>query len=146
MRTYFDSSVLVPLLNEKSPHYAEARGFWLSSTERVTSCHALAETYRTLTTLKNPIPTKAASRLIRGLSGTVEFCPSASADYLAAVERCADQGLSGAIVYDAAHVAMARAARVDRIVTRNKKHFDLFAAGIRGHVRPLRTQSGRVGG
>jgi hypothetical protein len=35
------------------------------------------------------------------------------------------------IVYDAAHVAMARAARVDRIVTRNKKHFDLFAAGIR---------------
>ena len=68
MKTYFDSNVLVSRLNVNSPHHAAAVAALAAAGKGAgTSTHALAETYRTLTTLKQPIPPRAAAQLVEGL-------------------------------------------------------------------------------
>jgi len=128
MKTYFDSNVLVSLLNARSPYkpqadaaLAEARG------TAFTSAHALAETYRTLTTLALPIPPRQARQMVKGLGGIMEVVEISRPVYDAALADVAKQGLAGAIIYDALHCHAARAGKAKQIVTRNASHIRLFA-------------------
>ncbi len=131
MRTYLDSTVLVSLLYAQSRFnkaaetvLAEAAG------QAFTSTHALAETYRTLTTLKLPIPPRAARQLVAGLEAAVRITEISRPVYFAALTEVARQGLAGAIVYDAVHCLAARAGKAKRVVTRNASHFRLFCGAM----------------
>lgn len=132
MRTYFDSSALVPLLLRRSRfHAAAAAALKTAGEEAVTSTHALAETFRTLTSLTpDPLPPKAARELIRSLDKVMAVRPLSRDNYHAAMAAMATQGLSGPIVYDALHCRAAQEAEVRRILTRNAKHLRLFADGM----------------
>ncbi len=129
MRTYFDSSALVPLLLRRSRFHASATAVLREAgTEAVTSTHALAETFRTLTSLTpDPLPPKAARELIRSLDKVMEVRPLERGNYDDALAAMAAQGLCGPIVYDALHCCAAQQAKARRIVTRNAKHLRLFA-------------------
>jgi predicted nucleic acid-binding protein len=131
VKTYLDSSVLVSLLYEQS-RFKQAADAALAEAKggAFTSTHALAETYRTLTTLKFPIPPRAARELIAGLEPVVSVVEISRVAYDEALAETARQGLAGAIVYDALHCHAARAGRAKRIVTRNPNHFQLFASSI----------------
>jgi predicted nucleic acid-binding protein len=130
MKTFFDASVLVPLLNAHSPHHSQAEAFWLEADARATSCHALAESYRTLTTLKHPLTPENARTALHDLAGKMELVSGTPKIYKEAIRRMADGGHSGAMIYDALHCVAAKESKADKIVTRNKPHFDFFAGEI----------------
>ena len=68
MKTYLDSTVLVSLLYAQSRYKAAADAALAAAKgDAFTSTHALVETYRTLTTLKLPIPPRAARQLVAGM-------------------------------------------------------------------------------
>lgn len=131
MKTYFDSSVLVSLLCAHSQFKAAADAALADAAGKAfTSTHALAETYRTLTTLQHPIPPAAAAKMVLGLHATLRVVDLPRAVYHAGLAEVARQGLAGAIVYDAVHCFAARAENAGRIVTRNAPHFRLFAGSV----------------
>ena len=130
MKIFFDASVLVPFLNVKSPHHAQAESLWLEAGERATSCHALAESYRTLTTLKHPLTPENARAALDDLRTRMELVDGTPALYSEAMKRMADGKQAGAMIYDALHCVAAEHCQADKIVTRNKPHFDLFAGEI----------------
>lgn len=130
MKIFFDASVLVPLVNQESPHHAQALSYWTSASERVTSCHAMAEAFRTLTTLKKPLMPESARRLLDQLRGKIELVAGTPELYSEAMRRMAEGNRSGAMIYDALHCVAAGQCHADKIVTRNKPHFDMFANGI----------------
>src|SRR5438309_2063064 len=131
MKSFFDASVLVPLVNKSSPHHAEATKHWINSDQRATSCHALAECYRTLTTLKHPVRPEDARAALAELKSKIELVSGMPEMYNEAIRRMAAGGHAGAMVYDALHCVAAGKCKADKIITRNKAHFDLFADGIR---------------
>ncbi len=131
MNTYFDSNVLVSRLNVNSPHHTAAvKALAAAGKGAGTSTHALAETYRTLTTLKQPIPPRAATELVLGLLEKLDVRDIPAAAYTAALQEVARQGLAGAIVYDAVHCFAARQFGAVAVVTRNGPHFRLFAGNL----------------
>ena len=131
MKTYLDSSVLVSLLCAHFKFKAAADAALLDAAGKAfTSTHALAETYRTITTLQHPIPPAAAFKLVNSLKSNLQVVDLSLAVYLAALAEVARQGLAGAIVYDAIHGFAARAGGATRIVTRNAPHFRLFSGTL----------------
>ena len=128
--TFLDTSILVGALLEKHPEHAACLEALEGTAGPFTDAHALAETYRTLTTLHHPIPPAAAAKLVVGLQSTLRVVDLPRAVYHAALAEVARQGLAGAIVYDAVHCFAARAGNAGRIVTRNAPHFRLFAGTI----------------
>src|SRR2546428_8634690 len=83
MKTFFDASVLVSLLNKSSPHHAEATKHWIKCEQRATSCHALAECYRTLTTLKQPLRPEDARAALNELQTKIELVTGTPDIYVA---------------------------------------------------------------
>lgn len=130
MKTFFDASVIVPLVNQESPHHAQALSHWAVADERVTSCHALAEAFRTLTTLKRPLPPEAARTALEKLCSRIDLVEGSPKLYSEAIRRMAEGKHAGAMIYDALHCVAAEQCQADKIVTRNKPHFDLFSKGI----------------
>ena len=131
MKTYLDSTVLVSLLYAQSRFKAAADAALAeASGQAFTSTHALVETYRTLTTLRLPIPPRAAHQLIAGLQPRIRVKEISRSIYSAALSEVARQGLAGPIVYDALHCLAARAGKAQRIVTRNAGHFRLFSRAL----------------
>ena len=131
MKTYFDSTVLVSLLNANSDFHAAAQASVVTAgKEAFTSSHALAEVYRTLTTMKLPVPPRAAVELLADLGKRMRVVDLPLAIYRAALADVARQGLAGAILYDAIHCHAARAGNAAVIVTRNASHFRFFAGTI----------------
>jgi predicted nucleic acid-binding protein len=130
MKTFFDASALVPLLNQESPHHASAQDFWRAASARATNSHALEETFRTLTTLKKPLKPSVACQAIEALVPKIETVAGTPEICLEAMRRMTAAGHIGAMIYDALHCVAAGKCQADKIVTRNKKHFDFFAAGI----------------
>jgi len=125
----FDSSVLVAGLVEIHPHHARAQP-WLDRmgageiTVFVTA-HALAETYSGLTNL--PITPRVqphlAWELIRDTAAQARVVPITAADYQRTMQRVAQRGLAGGIVYDALIATVAARLNVDGLVTFNVRHF-----------------------
>ncbi|MCK6555685.1 PIN domain-containing protein [Candidatus Binatia bacterium] len=131
MKTYLDSTVLVSLLHAQSRFKAAADAAVTDANGRAfTSTHALVETYRALTTLRLPIPPRAARQLVAGLEQAIRIVAIPRTVYTAALTEVSRQGLAGPIVYDAVHCLAARAGKARRIVTRNASHFRLFSRSI----------------
>lgn len=130
MKIFFDASALVSLLNPESLFYDQAKKAWQDSGQRATSCHAIAETYRTLTTLKKPIRPEVAQSALEDLAGKIELVDGTSGLYLEAVKRMAKGKHTGAMIYDALHCVAAQKCKAEKILTRNKPHFDKFAGEI----------------
>jgi predicted nucleic acid-binding protein len=130
MKVFFDSSALVSLLYPESAFHRQAVRHWEQSESRATSCHALAESFRTLTTLKAPMKPETARRALDDLRMRMEVVHGTPAQYSEAMKRMAEGKHAGAMIYDALHCVAAEQCQADKIVTRNKPHFDFFAGEI----------------
>jgi hypothetical protein len=98
MKIFFGASVLVPFVNAKSPHHVQAESFWLEASERATSCHALAGSYRTLTTLKHPLTPENARRALKELRASMELVEGTSTLHSEAMQRMAAGKHAGAMI------------------------------------------------
>lgn len=142
MKIFFDTSVLVAALTELHPMNRIALP-WLEKAAKgkidaYMCSHSLAEVYSALTRLPisprispaeaglivNNIPEKKLARIIE----------LKTADYWSAIQRVAELGLSGGVIYDALLVAAARRMKADRILTFNRKHFQRLAPLSNGFI------------
>ncbi len=89
------------------------------------TAHTLAETYTGLTNL--PITPRVqphlAWELIRDSAAQARIIPLTEADYRQTIERVANLGLVGGLVYDALIAGVAMRLNVDGLVTFNVRHF-----------------------
>ncbi len=135
MNILFDTSVLVPaLVDQLSNHPVCFSAFLTYTSENHTGCcstHALAECYSVLTALplRRRISPEEASRLVNeSVVRHLSVIELDLEDYRNAVKAAADRGLASGIVYDALHLAAARKASCDRILTYNINHFAALGA------------------
>ena len=136
MRILFDTSVIVAALIEDHPKHPNALP-WLSKAksqeyEFIVSSHTLAELYAVLSTLplKPRISPTIAWRLINeNIEKAAKIISLSPKDYGVLIKKTADLGLSGGIIYDALILKAAEKAKVDKILTLNKGHFQKFWQG-----------------
>lgn len=128
MKIYFDTSALVTALVDQLPNH-EAALFCLAAAcrdhEAMTSTHALAEVYATLTALPLPrrIQPGEARTLIEGLQQKLAILALSARLYDCAIARVAAQGISSGVIYDALHLGVAENAGCRRLHTYNLGDF-----------------------
>lgn len=128
MRRYLDSSVLVEACLARSPHFAAADAL-VRSPDSVTSTHALAECFATLSGHPHlRLPPAAAAQLTLDLVQGLTLVELTGALYRETLARAAGRGIRGGLIYDALHAAAAERAGCSEIFTLNLSHFQ--------HLRP----------
>jgi predicted nucleic acid-binding protein len=123
MKPFLDASVLVESCLSRSSKFAQADAL-VNQRNAVTSAHALAETYSTLSgdpRLKiNPVD---AARMVDELSQTLKVGPFSVEQYRALISGAPAKGIRGGSIYDALHAETARVNGCEAIHTLNVSHF-----------------------
>ena len=135
--TYFDSSVLVAAMVEEEEHHASALRALADATDGVTSTHALAETFATLTSGRAEIQLspKHALRIIEAnVLQRLEVMELTVADYRRAMQSSQSAGARGGAIYDMLHLQAARRSGATRILTVNLRHFQTFAPDLKQRI------------
>lgn len=143
MRILFDTSVLVASMVQTHPRHESAIA-WMQKARRneislVVSSHSLLECYAVLTRLPMTpkISPAIAKRLIsENLLKVAEIITLPSDEYLALLQDCADQHLSGSIVYDALIFKAAMFSKVQHLLTLNYKDFSRLSLDINFVITP----------
>lgn len=123
MKRYLDSSVLVEACLARSPHFAAADAL-VRSPDSVTSTHALAECFATLS--GNPylrLSPATAAQLPLDLLRELSLVELSGALYRETLARAAGRGIRGGLIYDALHAAAAELSGCNEIITLNLSHF-----------------------
>lgn len=97
--------------------------------EPVTTPHALAECFNTLTYRLGLSPTDVR-KVMRTNLQRFTFITLESEDYLAAMDRVVENGLTGDKIYDALHVGAAIKGKAEKIHTSNRRDFGPMKPGI----------------
>ncbi len=113
---YLDTGVLVRGLLQAHPLHADC--FRLIDGNAVSSCHALAEVFNTLTG-DFKIPNDAASKMVGSLPNQMRFEGISEGDYLTVIREARRRGIQGGIVYDAIHAEIARRLKVENVISYN---------------------------
>ena len=136
MIVLLDTSVLIAALVENHQFHSQAVP-WLEylqqpGVEGVISAHSLAELYAALSRMP-AIPRMTPADTISAIDDNVlPFVKVRALDgrsYAGVVRRVAAAGLSGGVVYDAIHAEVARRAKVDLLVTLNRRDFERVWTG-----------------
>ncbi|MFW6163464.1 MAG: type II toxin-antitoxin system VapC family toxin [Planctomycetota bacterium] len=129
MSYLLDTSVLVPAFVEIHPNHERAYR-WLERAaagdiEGALSMHSLAEAYCVLTTLpiKPRIAPALAWSVIRDSTPDLETVALTVDDYRRALQRMAELGLPGGVVYDALIARAAQKIDAEALLTFNVRHF-----------------------
>ena len=129
MKVAFDTSVLVAGSVSRHVHEARAR-IWFRAAregkfEAVTTTHALAEVWATLTAIpvEPRIAPASAERVIERLARHIKAVALRWDDYKSAMQRCGERGLRSGALYDALHFVAAARQEADILLTFNTRHF-----------------------
>jgi predicted nucleic acid-binding protein len=131
MISYFDTSVIMGLLDPKQEIHEEATVLYLAASEKgevvTTTLHTYSELYNNLTKkgggrpgLKPEIVTRMLNENLDMAFKMVELNRE---DYKAAVARCGELEISGPVIYDALHLQAALKAGAKTLYTDNLRDF-----------------------
>jgi predicted nucleic acid-binding protein len=130
MKTFFDSSALVPVVTDQLPNHPAALETFVSHTggknAACTSAHALAECYATLTALplSRRISGPEALHLIEvNFLKRLGIISLSTHDTLKAIRLAASLDKVSGQIYDAPHIIAARKANSTRIYSYYLAHF-----------------------
>ncbi|MFZ3218184.1 MAG: PIN domain-containing protein [Candidatus Acidiferrales bacterium] len=130
MRSFFDTSVLIPVFAKDHIHHNASKAAFLQASggERSCSAHTLAEFYSTFTRLpgKHRLDSNEVLLFIGDLLEQLSIVALTAEEYVAAIQEAAGAGVSGGTIYDALLVRCAIKARADVIYTWNVRHFQQF--------------------
>jgi predicted nucleic acid-binding protein len=133
VKVAFDTSVLVAGSVARHVHEERARVWFRAAREgrfeAITTTHALAETWATLTAIpvEPRIAPAAAERVIERLVRHIKPVALRWDDYRSAINRCGERGLRSGMVYDALHFVAAGRQGADLFLTFNTRHFTSLA-------------------
>lgn len=136
---FLDTSVLIAVAQAQHNHHRASRELWNRCTRENTaiSAHTLAELYNTLTSMPPVLRLRPPDAVlaIETFLARLTVISLAGQEYLSALARLAQLGLSGGIVYDALHLACARKCGAQAIYTLNLRHFQTAAPDLRDRIR-----------
>jgi predicted nucleic acid-binding protein len=131
MKRFLDTSVLVESCLAQSPKFQQADKL-ISSKGAVTSAHALAETYATLSgDPRLKIPPADAAQIIDDLADNLTILSFDAVQYRDLIASAPTKGIRGGSIYDALHAETARLARCDEIHTLNVAHLKHVAPDLK---------------
>jgi len=131
MKRFLDASVLVESCLAQSPKFARADRL-VNQKHSVTSAHALAETYATLSgDARLKIRPADAAQMVDDLASTLTVLSFESADYRSLIASAPAKGIRGGTIYDALHAETARRAGCEEIHTLNVSHFQHVAPDLK---------------
>lgn len=131
MKIFLDASVLVESCLAGSPKFAKADQL-VSRKDALTSAHALAETYATLSgDPRLRINPAHAAQLVEDLANALTVRAFELTDYLALISAAPLKGVRGGAIYDALHAQTARLAGCQELHTLNVSHFRHVAADLK---------------
>ena len=139
MKSFFDTSVLVPSFLDGHEHYERSFAV-LADADRKNACCAaqsLAELYATLTRLpgKLGLSVEQALAALDSVAARLELIGLDVPEYRHAIREAASEGIVGGTIYDALLGQCALKARATKIYTWNVGHFRMLGAEIAGKVR-----------
>ena len=135
MKRFLDSSVLVESCLSQSSGFGAAAAL-LNTAGTLTSAHALAEAYATLSgDPRLGIKPADAARMVADLARNLTVHALTAPDYQRLIAQGPDRGIRGGIIYDALHAETARQCGCTQVHTLNVTHFrhvapDLAIVGL----------------
>jgi predicted nucleic acid-binding protein len=137
MKTYFDTSVLLAAMVEEEEHHSAALKALADCEDGLTSTHALAETFATLTSgrLDIQLTGNRANQIIEAnIIERLEILELSLEDYKLAMRASQAAGARGGAIYDMLHLQAARRGKANRILTINVRHFQTFASDLKENI------------
>jgi predicted nucleic acid-binding protein len=125
---YLDATILVCAVHGEDPHHDDCLPL-VSRRDAVTSAHALAETFSTMTGRREFLNEDVAEALA-SIAEIMRIEPILVSDYLTVLDQTRRRGIRGGLVYDALHAEVARRLKVDRLLTYNISNFQHVAADL----------------
>jgi predicted nucleic acid-binding protein len=135
MKKFLDASILVEACLAQSPRFAGADAL-VKSAGAVTSAHALAEAYATLSgDARLKISPHDAAQMVCDLAESLHVHALSTRQYIRLIQTAPESGIRGGSLFDAIHAQSARETHCNEILTLNLRHFkhvapDLTVAGV----------------
>lgn len=129
MSVFLDTSVILASLDPDEPHHAACDRIVAAGGNGV-YVHALAETFSVLTGGRQGrrLSAAAAVRLIeQSVVPYVQMRTLTGKDVMVALGECESRGVRGGAIYDWLHLAAARKAGAERLVTLDRRDFQSLA-------------------
>ena len=129
MSGFLDASVLIEACLAQSPKFAAADA--LVKVGAVTSAHALAEAYATLSgDARLKISPQDAAQMVSDLATVLAVHSLTAKQYVALIQTAPMKGIRGGSFFDALHAQAAREAQCEVIHTLNVRHFQHVAPDL----------------
>jgi predicted nucleic acid-binding protein len=139
MRSFFDTSVLVPVFVPGHQHHERSLIAFSAANLRSGYCaaHSLAEVYASLTRLpgKYRAAPEQAVLCLETVQERLNVIAQDVAEYVAAIREAAGMGIEGGTLYDALLGACAIKAKADVLYTWNTRDFQRLGANVGRLVR-----------
>ena len=129
MTAFLDTSVVVASLDPDEPQHATCDRL-MAAGGHALYVHALAETFSILTggRLGRRVNAEAATRLLdQSVLPFVSVQSLSGKDVMVALSECEARGVRGGAVYDLLHLAAARKAKAEVLLTLDGRNFRAFA-------------------
>lgn len=139
MRSFFDTSVLVPVFVPGHEHHERSLSAFSAADLRSGYCaaHSLAEVYASLTRLpgKYRAAPEQALLCLDTIGERLNVIALEVAEYISAIREAAGVGIEGGALYDALLGACALKSRAEILYTWNMRDFRRLGSPIRERVR-----------
>lgn len=130
MKTFFDTSVLIPVFIEDHEHHEPSLEAFLKADRPNAFCaaHSLAEFYAVITRLpgRHRLSADQALLFIEEIRERLSIVALTSDEYIAAVQDAATLGIVGGTVYDVLLAHCAVKTNTATLLSWNVKHFRQF--------------------
>jgi predicted nucleic acid-binding protein len=125
---YLDTTILVCAIHGDDPHHEVCLPL-ISRLDSVTSAHALAETFSTMTG-RREFQNDDVVEALSTIAEVIHIEPILVADYKTVLDQSRRRGIRGGLIYDAIHAEVARRLKVHRLLTYNLSNFQHVAADL----------------
>jgi predicted nucleic acid-binding protein len=125
---YLDSGVIVSALFLRDDKQAACQAL-CERTDAVTSTHALAEAFATLSG-QYRIGNEIVSEAVLSVAAKVRIEPIILDDYEIVLRDARQRGVQGGLIYDALHAQVARRLNVERLFTFNVTNLEHVASDL----------------
>ena len=139
MRSFFDTSVLVPIFVPGHQHHERSLSVFSRADRNSAYCgaHSLAEVYASLTRLpgKYRAAPEQALMCLDTIGERLNLIALGAAEYMSAIRESAGLGIEGGALYDALLGACAIKAQADVLYTWNTRDFQRLGLNVSRRLR-----------
>ncbi len=137
MKQFFDTSVLISAFVEDERCHEECANAVAACDNGLVYAHALAECFSILTSgrLSVQLPPLDAAKLIdANIFSRMKIINLTAKEHMNVLSGCHRLGVRGGGIYDCLHIAAARKAKADELLTLNIRHFLTFAPDLASKI------------